>query len=446
MDAFAQRATVYHNHYSDSNFTTTGVASMLTGMHGWKHRAINFGGLIRSDYVNVNPYSLLGKEYYRLLFSQNTWPDRLVGQVYGEVDRYLSPTSYSMVTPGAVVREFDNDPALASIAKDFMLSYTNKSEPAGSSLLGYLYKRAYLNAIDGLDNARYPKGMPGNDYMIPYLNEHVFNGLYSEISNLAEAHLPFFAYFHLISPHAPYRPRRDYNGLFRDKYKPPTKPVHPLAPDRLREDFMMSQRTMYDRLIAQLDDEFGKLVSRLEADGILDDCYLILTSDHGELFERGYTGHGNPLMYESVIRIPLLIRAPHQETGQAVFSLTSNIDLLPTLLSVAGKSIPAGVDGKVLPGFGGVADEDRPIFSIFANKNPAFAPLKRAVFSMRKHNYKLIAYLGYPGFDHVYELYDLESDPEELTDLSALEPAKLKSLRDELFTNLEEANRLFEMG
>ena len=72
-----------------------------------------------------------------------------------------------------------------------------------------------------------------------------------------------------------------------------------------------------------------------------------------------------------------------------------------------------------------------------------FAPLKKAVIAMRKHAYKLIAYFGYDNFDRVYELYDLENDPDELVDLSSRDSGKLKPLREELLTSLEKANLPF---
>jgi hypothetical protein len=438
IDDFALRCSVYHNHYSGGNFTTTGVASMLTGMNAWKHRAINFGGLINLDYMHINPYTILGDEYQRLAFSQNIWPDRLIGQFYKDVDRFLSPTSFSMLTPGSVGRGFENDPMLTSIAlSEFLLASQGKA-PTGSSLLGYIYKSVYLNAVGKQINDGYPKGVPevqmSNGYIIPYLNEHIFDGLYSEIGSIAEDRSPYFAYFHLYSPHSPYRPHNYYKNFFKDGYRPVAKPIHFFS-ENTPEDVARTQRTLYDRQIVQIDNEFGKLISRLSEDGVLDNSYLILTSDHGELFERGYVGHGSQLMYEPVIRIPLLIHAPFQTKRQDFYSLSSNIDILPTLLSITGKEVPAEVEGKVLPGLGGSVDKDRPIFSIIANENSAFEPLRKTVISMRKYNYKLIAYLGYEKYDHVYELYDLESDPDELYDLSSINFKKMTSLRDELLAN-----------
>jgi hypothetical protein len=62
---------------------------------------------------------------------------------------------------------------------------------------------------------------------------------------------------------------------------------------------------------------------------------------------------------------------------------------------------------------------------------------------MRKGSYKLIAYLGYPGFEQHFELYNLEEDPEELNDLFAKEPAISSQFRDEFLAALQQANQPF---
>ena len=76
-------------------------------------------------------------------------------------------------------------------------------------------------------------------------------------------------------------------------------------------------------------------------------------------------------------------------------------------------------------------------------QNSAFLPLTKAAFAMRKGAYKLIAYLGYGGDDGIYELYDIENDPEELHDLSKEEPAIFSGLKKEFLFHLAEANRPF---
>jgi arylsulfatase A-like enzyme len=446
LDAFAERATVFHAHYSGGNYTTTGTASMLTGMHAWKHRAINYGGLVRSNVVHNNPYTLLGPEYYRFAFSQNPWPDRLMGQYQQDIDRFLPPASYGLLDDHSPTRLFQNDRALASIAvDDFLLPAQDASLP-GSSLLGYINKSQILNAAMKEKHVRYPKGFPeimDPGYLIPYRNEEVYDGVHSELTQLEARNTPYFAYFHLYSPHFPYKPRIDYRDLFRDDgYVPPSKPIHPLSVG-VSDGFAFSQMDLYDRQIAQVDAEFGRLIARLDEKGILEDSYLIFTADHGELFERGFVGHGFQFLYEPVLRIPLLVHSPGQSSRAGVYAPTSNIDLLPTLLAIAGREIPTDIDGSVLPGFGGSADPDRPILSMVAVDNPAFGPIKKAVLSMHRGAHKLIAYLGYDEPGQVFELYDLENDPHELLNLTMQDTKRLAVMRDELFAYLEEANRPF---
>src|SRR5512135_2471368 len=60
LERFAQRATVYHTHYSAGNFTTPGTASLLTGLYPWTHRAINESGLIARNLTGQNLFRAIG--------------------------------------------------------------------------------------------------------------------------------------------------------------------------------------------------------------------------------------------------------------------------------------------------------------------------------------------------------------------------------------------------
>lgn len=447
LDQFAEKATVYHNHYSGSNYTTTGTASMLTGMLPWKHRAINYGGLVAREFAHDNPFTLLGSAYERLAFAQNPWPERLMGQYSGDVDRFLSYYSYSLLHAGPAQNLFQNDFAVASVAlDDFSMAAQHGAYP-GSSIFDYLFKSAVLSAPDDRRAIRYRAGFPeimDPGYYVPYLNEEVYDGVFNEITDLQAGGKPYFAYFHLYSPHFPYRPRNDYRQRFNgDGYVPVVKPVHPLAGgDGLSQDYLNGQHDLYDRQISQIDDEFGFLLSRLESSGALDNTYFIFTSDHGELFERGFVGHGFQFLYEPVVKIPLIIRAPGQTRRVDVDAPTSNTDILPTLLSIANKEIPAELDGLVLPELGGTADPDRAIFSMVAVDNSSFGPLYKAVVSMRKGIYKIIGYFGYDLEDE-FELFHLDDDPEELNSLVKKSPDVFSLMKDELLAGLNESNKPF---
>lgn len=443
LTRLAERSTVYHSHYSAANFTSAGTATTLTGMNPWKHRAFVYGGMIKRDLIHENIFRLLGSAYRRVAFGQNLWADLLLGQFYEDVDKLFPPTSFSVSGDILLVEKFRNDRALAWHAfPDFI---TSLNMPA-SLVSGYLSAFNSLRKIPyyryGFDD--FPKGIPimGNSN-IAYLNEKLFEGLWNEVASLEKGRDPYFLYFHFFSPHEPYKVRKDFLKRFvNDDYHPIDKPKHFLGSNHTYKD-LSAKRIQYDQLIANLDDDFGLLLDSLKQQGVLDNSYLVITSDHGQLFERGDHGHGSPLLNEPVIRIPLIISAPGQTTRQDIYGTTSNIDLVPTLLNIAGKKAPPILDGRLLPGFGGQEDNSRAIFSIYARPDSAFLPLTKTTIAMRKGDYKMIYYLGYPGYDNVYELYNIAEDPEEMRNLITSETGTAARMKDELLEALDAANKPF---
>ena len=98
------------------------------------------------------------------------------------------------------------------------------------------------------------------------------------------------------------------------------------------------------------------------------------------------------------------------------------------------------MDGRILPEFGGEHQEGRSIFSIEAKRNSAMAPLTWASISMIKDQKKLIYYMGYPGFDDSFELYDLQDDREESDDLFNKDIASASIMKEELLDGLATSN------
>jgi arylsulfatase A-like enzyme len=192
-----------------------------------------------------------------------------------------------------------------------------------------------------------------------------------------------------------------------------------------------------------VDAEFGRVMADLETSGVLQNSYVIVTSDHGELFERGEIGHASALMYAPVTHIPLLISAPGQKTRSDFRSLTSNLDLLPTLLQIVGKEIPDWIEGILLPGFGGTEDADtaRSIFPMMAKDNAVFRPIEHATFTLIKGGHELFFFTGYPNHADRFELYNLEEDPDELQDLFSKDITTASQMKEELLEAISTANR-----
>ena len=210
----------------------------------------------------------------------------------------------------------------------------------------------------------------------------------------------------------------EFDRVFMDGWRPKQKPDHVLG-DHSLPRHMNDRRQNYDEYIADVDAQFGRMLDALEASGVLEKSHVIVTSDHGEFFERGVEGHITPLLYDPVVRVPLLISSPGQSSRLDIDIPTSSVDLVPTLAHLAGAGIPAWSEGQLLPGLGGAQDPERRIFMMDAKTNPSMAPIAHGSFALRTAVHKLIYYRGfgeYGGEDH-FELYDLNSDHEELADL-----------------------------
>jgi arylsulfatase A-like enzyme len=179
----------------------------------------------------------------------------------------------------------------------------------------------------------------------------------------------------------------------------------------------------------------------MQENGLLENTYLIFTSDHGEMFERGIWGHYTPAMYESLLHIPLLIWGPGIEQRQDITLPTSTTDILPTLLQIAGQQPATWDEGQPLPGFGDQPpNPERSVFSVDAKESPWRGQLETASISLHKGQYKMTYYTGYSGIEDFYELYNLEEDPDEVNNLYPAQPAESAAMQEEILTIIAEKN------
>ena len=436
LERFAGRATVYHSHTSGGNYTIPGVASLLTGTYPWTNRAINHSGVLRRDMVSNNLFNTLGADYHRIVFAQSVWANFIVSQFVNDVDTYVPAGTFSELDY-LLFEHFPNDAnmALRSL-DDFAFDITQRPI---SPVMGTIQRALYARDSAQLPSYGYPNGIPNNvNYPLKFRLDDVFDGVTSLVTTLPR---PFISYIHLFPPHAPYRPERTFFNKFNDGWLPVEKPVHRFS-DKSPTLKTNNARRVYDEYVASVDMELGRLLDSIDKAGLSDNSYIIVTSDHGEMFERGEIAHSTPLLYDPVIHIPLLISAPGQTTRQDIFAPTNAVDLLPTLAQVAGKPVPAWGEGKLLPGFGGAEDFERSVYVVEAKSNPAFAPLQQATIAMRKGSQKMIYYTGYEGEDS-FEFYDLENDLEELNDLYPENPSTAKVMKEELLDTLSRVNKPF---
>ena len=441
---FADRATVYHSHYSEGSFTTPGTASILTGLLPWHHRAVNAGGLIRRDLAVNNLFRMAGDEYFKIGFSQNLWADLFLRQFHADLDLHLPPYSFAYKNPLLLGELTASDSVPYFAYDDFLVGGVKLDTPyAGSVTLGILDVALGrgLNLNPELKHGDGQKA-PFNGYFY-YQNRTVLQGIYETLRQVvASEKRPYLGYFHLWSPHEPYAPQSEFKSLFTENLKTPAKPRHPLTDSPIRERDLRQYSRLYDQYVANVDAEFGILMDAMEASGLLDNTYVIILSDHGQLFERGVHGHASRLMYDGVLHVPMLISAPGQTTRVDIHEPTGNVDLLPTLASIMNVQPPARFDGRRLPVSGEEVDTNRSLYAMLANENSAFQTLGRGSFVIIQGTHKLIWYTGYSGYEDSVELYDLNTDPHEMNDLSSADPVRTKQMKEELLAARQAADQM----
>lgn len=384
IDELASRGARFEHAYATDFWTLPSHASLLTGLHPSEHGATSESDHLRSS-VETLAETLRSAGWRTGGFVSNPWLSRERGFAQG-FETYRE--SWSEAPPGS-----DE----------------------------YLADRANLKAaLDWMDQRA-----PGSER-------------------------PFFAFFNWNSAHLPYQPDPiAYVDLF----------PAPLDIDRaaalkqinggwavlagaleLGADDLATMRSLYEAEVARLDGLVGQLIDGLSSRGLLDDTLVIVTADHGEAFgEHGLIDHLFS-MYDSTVRVPLIIHFPARfPAGEVRKELVSLADVVPTILDVAGLANPAAgsaerslaaADRTADPYV--VAENERPLHALTLMKAqfPDFdmQPWDHRLRMIRSGDHKLIWREG-----RGVELYDLAHDPNEQHDLAATDPVT----RDRLIGLLE---------
>jgi arylsulfatase A-like enzyme len=222
---------------------------------------------------------------------------------------------------------------------------------------------------------------------------------------------PFFLWVHYFDPHTPYIPPPSYERL------------HPPADD----GEVARQIALYDGEISYMDEQVGRVLSKLEAEGLLANTILVITADHGEsLDEHDYYFDHSRYVYEPSMRVPLIIvYPPAVEAGVIIDEQVQTIDIMPTILRLLGIPLVGGLQGDLLP----LSAREK------SAQNAAFGQTRAQMhrpegqkYSIRKGGWK---YILSPNAG-VTELYDLTADPGELNNLVSVETELAQRLEAEL--------------
>jgi choline-sulfatase len=170
------------------------------------------------------------------------------------------------------------------------------------------------------------------------------------------------------------------------------------------EEQVRMARHGYYAAVSYMDERIGDVLDALRVSGLEDDTIVVFTSDHGEMLgERGLWYKMS--FFEPSVRVPLIVRAPGRLAPGRVADPVSQLDVVPTLLELAGVNGDGDLDGVSL--LRGAAGRD--VLSEYLAEGVT-AP----AVMIRRGAHKYVWCEGDPE-----QLYDLEADPAELTNLAA---------------------------
>jgi choline-sulfatase len=231
-----------------------------------------------------------------------------------------------------------------------------------------------------------------------------------------------------MHPHDPYLARREFWDLYEDAAidLPRVPSIAPAARDphsrRLwamydRDEYAITEerirraRRGYYGMISYIDAQLGRVLAALEALGRRDDTVIIATADHGDMLgERGLWY--KMTFFERAVRVPLILCAPALFASRRVAQGVSLVDLLPTLLGIAGGesgAMAAPIDGVDLTPLATGADGGPDtVYGEYMAEGTS-----QPIFMIRRGRHKYIACAGDPP-----QLFDLAADPLELNNLA----------------------------
>ncbi len=230
----------------------------------------------------------------------------------------------------------------------------------------------------------------------------------------------FFLAVGLYRPHTPYvSPKKYFSDYPFEELKVPTVPDGYLdtLPKGARQSLTRNRKQVnlpsklgqqamqaYYASISFADAQVGRILDALEGSGLADNTIVVFTSDHG--YHMGEHGHWQKTtLYENANRVPLIIARPKEKTsGARTKSLAEMVDIYPTLAELCQLKAPAGLAGVSLA----------PLWKDHAGQVRESALTQYANgYSLRTDRHRYTEWA-----DGGQELYDHESDPQELTNLA----------------------------
>jgi arylsulfatase A-like enzyme len=448
LDNWAQKVHIFDNCTSVSNSTTPTHVSMFTGLMPGEHGRNNTENYIGNAFTTVAEL-LYDRGYQTYLHSANPLISR---------ERNF--------TQGFDIAEHPWDAKYESEALRIFLSKLDPRDRSTEHLIAF---NSFSLPFSG--------ALPGQ--MFTTCGQLAQRGVEGWLKN-CDRNRPFFIFINYMEAHQPYVPPESYRKRLMD----PDQVNKSYSVDRSQlakwsytfglkeytdEEIELTKLT-YDATLIELDDLLRDLITSLDVNGYMDNTIVILTSDHGEHLGDHHMLDHLYSVYESLIRVPLIIHYPKCFSPGRDKRPVTNLDLFPTVLELAGVEMPRGLQSKAVsllrPQEQRLRMAECPAFTtqqfgIIKRFYPDFdpTPWSRTLRAVYHGKHKLIW-----ASDGRYELYDLATDQDELKNLITIkselaeklakihddwvvsfEPSKRGSLRDRPLTD-EERRRLESLG
>lgn len=272
-----------------------------------------------------------------------------------------------------------------------------------------------------------------------------------------------FLFLHFFDVHNDYTPPKPFNKRYDAGYKGWVTGKGAVIDPRINPEMeardLNHLKSLYDGEIAWVDHNISQFFKQLEKDrpDVMENCIVVITSDHGEeFFEHGYIGHRWNLHAES-LRIPLVIWSPNRvPAGGCNDDPLRVYDLYPTILDLAGFTVPDKIFGRSLSkAIRGEKLSPEPVVSelTYIPADPE-NEVYHKYYALQLNQYKLIGFemrrwsranrIDFTGelLEKRIELYDLSRDPGEKNDLAESDPKLTEQM---LLNYYSELQRMREM-
>lgn len=416
LDRIAANGVAFERFYAASNFTTSGVNSLLSGALPSQHRATQLLSWPLQPYRDHSLPAMLQQAGYHT-YAVSTNP--LAGPYkngYGAC--------------------FD------AVASDRIYTYFSGRDGPSRWLkyLGPVLDNPIINTLwrpIGFARWAWRAQQDANRHYEP---DRAFDAARSMIRGRPDG--PLFIWLHLLPPHSPYAAPVPFLGSFdaRPELRSGADSTPPFmfewadVPPAMRDLYV----ARYDESLRYLDARAGSFLAWAKK-ALGANTVVMISSDHGESFTHGYGGHAGPLLTEQLVRIPLIVSGPGMAAGTRARTVASQIDLAPTIAALTGASRPTQWQGRsLLPELQGHADANatQQAWTMNLEQNPRTAPLRQGSIALITARWKFIHYLGTPHYPKAPafndQLFDLEADADESRNLIGAQRDQSDSMRTEV--------------